>query len=177
MIRVFGWMRAVIATGLVMIPSAPQAANDTLENDLTGFWRFQQCSTYDSSKSARSGKIPDGVKCEKGRIGDAIRLRGTKHTDYFEADNLPPVILTKSFSINLWFRIEAHTSMDPNHNDTEYGTQVLSHKQLFLNIWLYSLYSYSSLITGAIHFMTTLNSCESVKTQVMTFQYQFMDSL
>jgi hypothetical protein len=125
MIRVFGWMRAVIATGLVMILSAPQAANDTLENDLTGFWRFQQCSTYDSSKSARSGKIADGVRCEKGRIGDAIRFRGTKHTDHFEADNVPPVVLTKTFSINLWFRIESHTSMDPNHNDTEYGTQVL----------------------------------------------------
>jgi Concanavalin A-like lectin/glucanases superfamily len=125
MIRVFGWMRAVIATGLVMIFSAPQAANDTLENDLTGFWRFQGCSTSDSSKSARVGKIPDGVKCEKGRIGDAIRFRGTKFTDHFEADNQPPVILTKTFSINLWFRIESHTSMDPNHNDTEYGTQVL----------------------------------------------------
>jgi Concanavalin A-like lectin/glucanases superfamily len=125
MIRVFGWMRAVVATGLVMILSAPQAANDTLENDLTGFWRFQQCSTSDSSKSVRSGKIPDGVKCEKGRIGEAIRFRGTKFKDHFEADNLPPVVLTKNFSINMWFRIESHTSMDPNHNDTEYGTQVL----------------------------------------------------
>jgi Concanavalin A-like lectin/glucanases superfamily len=125
MIRVFGWMRAVVTTGLVMILSVPQAANDTLENDLTGLWRFQQCSPFDSSQSARFGKITFGVKCEKGRIGDAIRFRGTKFKDHFEADNQPPVILTKTFSINLWFRIESHTSMDPNHNDTEYGTQVL----------------------------------------------------
>jgi Concanavalin A-like lectin/glucanases superfamily len=125
MIRVFGWMRAMIAAGLVMVLSAPEAANDTLETGLAGFWRFQHCSTYDSSQSARSGRFANGVVCEKGRIGDAMRLRGTKFNDYFEAENLPAITLTKTFAINVWFRIESHTSLDPNHNETEYGTQVL----------------------------------------------------
>jgi hypothetical protein len=101
------------------------AADSTLEQGLIGRWQFKNCSPVDSSKTAHVSRRREDVPCEPGPADQAARFRGTKHMDHLEVENVPPIQLTRAFTISLWFRIESDTSLDPNHNDTQYGTQVL----------------------------------------------------
>jgi Concanavalin A-like lectin/glucanases superfamily len=104
------------------------AAESSLEQGLIGHWRFTDCNPNDSSRFSRASKRPEVVPCEIGPSDQAARFRGTAHMDHIEVDNVPPIKLTQAFSISLWFRIESNTSLDANHNDTQYGTQVLLSK-------------------------------------------------
>jgi Concanavalin A-like lectin/glucanases superfamily len=104
------------------------AAESSLEQGLIGHWRFTDCNPSDSSRFSRVSKRPEVVPCEIGPSDQAARFRGTAHMDHIEVDNVPPIKLTRAFSLNLWFRIESNTSLDANHNDTQYGTQVLLSK-------------------------------------------------
>jgi Concanavalin A-like lectin/glucanases superfamily len=129
------WTRFVLGLVAVMIVAAvpaiqTRAAQGTLEQGrleqgLIARWQFKNCSPVDSSKTAHVSRRRDDVPCEPGPADQAARFRGTKHTDHLEVDNVPQIKLTRAFTINLWFRIESDTSLDPNHNDTQYGTQVL----------------------------------------------------
>jgi Concanavalin A-like lectin/glucanases superfamily len=134
------WTRFVLGLVTVMIAAAApaiqtRAAQGTpeqstpgqgpLEQGLIGRWQFKNCSPVDSSKIAHVSRRREDVPCEPGPADQAARFRGTKHMDHLEVDNVPPIQLTRAFTINLWFRIESDTSLDPNHFDTQYGTQVL----------------------------------------------------
>jgi Concanavalin A-like lectin/glucanases superfamily len=129
------WTRVIFGLVMFMIASAmpaiqTRAARGTLDQGsldqgLIGRWQFINCSPVDSSKVAHVSKRREDVPCEPGPSDQAARFRGTKHTDHLEIENLPPIRLTQAFTINLWFRIESDTSLDPNHVDTPYGTQVL----------------------------------------------------
>lgn len=130
------WTRIVLGLVMVMIAAVmpfaaqthaaqTQAADSTLEQGLIGRWQFKNCSPVDSSKIAHVSRRREDVPCEPGPADQAARFRGTKHMDHLEVENLPPIRLTQAFTINLWFRIESDTSLDSNHVDTQYGTQVL----------------------------------------------------
>jgi Concanavalin A-like lectin/glucanases superfamily len=110
------------------LASETRAADGTLEQGLIGNWRFTNCNPNDSSRFSRVSKRPEVVPCEPGPADQAARFRGAAHKDHIEVDNVPPIKLTQAFSINLWFRIESNTSLDANHNDTQFGTQVLLSK-------------------------------------------------
>jgi Concanavalin A-like lectin/glucanases superfamily len=128
------WTRFVLGLVTVVVAAAPviqtraaqtYAADSTLERGLIGRWQFKNCSPVDSSKMAHVSRRREDVPCEPGPADQAARFRGTKHMDHLEVENAPPIQLTRAFTISLWFRIESDTSLDPNHNDTQYGTQVL----------------------------------------------------
>jgi Concanavalin A-like lectin/glucanases superfamily len=119
---------AVMLAFAAPLAAETRAADGTLEQGLIGHWRFMNCNPDDSSRFSRASKRPEVVPCETGPSNQAARFRGTAHKDHIEVDNVPPIQLTRAFSINLWFRIESNTSLDANHNDTQYGTQVLLSK-------------------------------------------------
>jgi Concanavalin A-like lectin/glucanases superfamily len=127
------WPRTVFSlimglTALAAPFAQTRAENSTLEQGLIGHWRFTDCNANDSSQFARASKRPETVPCEPGPAGQAARFRGTAHKDHIEVDNLPAIKLTQAFTINLWFRIASNTSLDANHFETQYGTQVLLSK-------------------------------------------------
>ena len=123
------WIRFGLGFVMVVIASVTpfaaltHAADSTLKQGLIGRWQFKNCSPVDSSKFAHVSRRREDVLCEPA--DQAAQSRGTKHTDHLEIENLPPIRLTQAFTISLWFRIESDTSLDPNHNETQYGTQVL----------------------------------------------------
>jgi hypothetical protein len=129
------WARTGLGLVTVMLASAVpsaqtraaenRAAQTTLEQGLIGRWRFTNCSPMDSSQFSRLSKRSETVPCEPGPVDEAARFRGTAHMDHLEVDNVPVIKLTRAFTISLWFRLESDTSLDANHFETQYGTQVL----------------------------------------------------
>ena len=76
---------------------------------LVGNWTFDQCSGIDSSGLSNHGSFANGVICESGVSGTAIRLNSS---NYVEIPHSARLSLSTAFTLSTWFKADALT---PNY--------------------------------------------------------------
>jgi Concanavalin A-like lectin/glucanases superfamily len=98
---------------------------------LVGYWAFDDCLADDLSESTRITFVTISnleIACNDGIVGKAYRFRGVEAKDHLLVENTQPLVLSGGYSINLWFRMLSNRSSNGDHQDTDYGTQVLISK-------------------------------------------------
>ena len=134
------WLRRVGAVTILAIGMIPIAAGDaTLQpvktklvpQGLVGWWHFDDCLANDGGPYRRTTHVTfsnEEVGCDKGVSGKAYRFRGVTAPDHIEVKNDPPMVLSKGFSLSLWFQLSSNIAQDGDGGQAVYGTQVLVSK-------------------------------------------------
>jgi hypothetical protein len=122
-----------LAVAQLQPPSKPVAiSHDRFKfPGLVGYWAFDDCLADDLSESKRVTLVTISnleIACNDGVVGKAYRFRGVEAKDHLLVENTQPLVVSTGFSINLWFRLQSNRSSNGDHQDTDYGTQVLISK-------------------------------------------------